>query len=304
LVEVVLDRGRIPRRRASQARHLVSGRNGYEDDFRLGHQLDSLEHVLWIGGAPASGKTTVATRIARRHGLRWYGADTRTWEHRDRAIRAGNAAAIRWEATTPVERAETRPPAELLELSLHSERGPMVVDDLHALPRSPLVVADGTTLPAAAVQDRSRAAWLIPTPEFQRARLEERVVSRGTRDLYRALAETIEGEARAVGVPIVVVDGSEGVAASVDAVERLFADALAAGPLAETLHQRQALLREANQAIVAQVRGYFARPWASGDPDAVVRAFLCECGDTSCELEVEARVEVAAASPLLAPGHG
>jgi cytidylate kinase len=28
--------------------------------------------ALWISGPPASGKTTIATRIARRHGLRLY----------------------------------------------------------------------------------------------------------------------------------------------------------------------------------------------------------------------------------------
>jgi cytidylate kinase len=52
-----------------------------------------VRHTLWIGGAPASGKTTVATRIARRHGLRLYSADTRTREHRDpRARWAGHGA--------------------------------------------------------------------------------------------------------------------------------------------------------------------------------------------------------------------
>jgi cytidylate kinase len=50
--------------------------------------------ALWIGGAPASGKTTVASRIVRRHGLRLYSADTRTSEHRDRALAAGNAAEL------------------------------------------------------------------------------------------------------------------------------------------------------------------------------------------------------------------
>ena len=34
--------------------------------------------VVWVGGAPAAGKSTVARALARRYGLRLYGADTRT----------------------------------------------------------------------------------------------------------------------------------------------------------------------------------------------------------------------------------
>ena len=262
-----------------------------------------MQHVLWIGGPPASGKTTIATRIARRHGLRWYNADTRTWAHRDRAIAEGSAAAIRWEALTPQERHEL-PPAEALELSLHRERGPMVVDDLRALPRSPLVVAEGSTLPAAAVQDRARAVWLIPTPEFQRARLEERGLPGRARAFFLLLTETIEREAKAHAVPTIVVDGERGIAATVAAVERRFAEALAAGPHLETMGERRAVLREANEAIVAQVRGYFARPWADGDPEEVVRTFVCECGDRACDANVDARVDAAAEAPVLAPAHG
>ena len=66
--------------------------------------MASLRHVLWIGGPAGAGKTTIATRLARRHGLRWYNADTQTWAHRDRAIAAGSPAAIRWEAMSPEER--------------------------------------------------------------------------------------------------------------------------------------------------------------------------------------------------------
>ena len=197
----------------------------------------------------------------------------------------------------------TSKPAEMLEQSLHRERGPMVVEDVLALPRSPLVVAEGSTLPATAVQDRSRAVWLIPTPEFQRARLAERGLSRGARELFLLLADTIEREARERDVPIFTVDGERGIDATVADVERHFEDALAEGPLAETVAERRALLREANEAVVAQVRGYYARPWADGDPDEVVRTFLCECGDPLCEVSVDVRVDVGAEGPVLASGH-
>lgn len=180
----------------------------------------------------------------------------------------------------------------------------MVVDDLQALPRSPLVVAEGTTLPAGAVQDRSRAVWLLATPEFQRAQLEERGLSRGPRELYSLHAETIERKAREHGVRVLIVDGSCGIEAMVAAVERLFKDALDEGPLAETVAERRGLLREGNEAIVAQVRGYYARPWAEGEADQVVRTFVCECGERSCEASVEVPVAVAAATPVLAAGHG
>jgi len=100
-----------------------------------------VKDVLWIGGAPGSGKTSVATRLARRHGLRIYSSDTETWAHRNRALVAGNAAAQRWEALSPAERTALAG-AELLETSLHRERGAMALEDVQALPPTPLVVAE------------------------------------------------------------------------------------------------------------------------------------------------------------------
>jgi hypothetical protein len=113
----------------------------------------------------------------------------------------------------------------------------------------------------------------------------------------------IEREARLSGVPILPIEGSHAVADIVRAVEELFAPELAAGPRAETGAERRALLREANLAIVEQVRGYFARPWATGDSEATVRVFVCECGDPSCVADVEMTVAAVAAGPALAPAH-
>jgi hypothetical protein len=101
-----------------------------------------------------------------------------------------------------------------------------------------------------------------------------------------------------------VVDGARSIDATVTAVERLFEEALDEGPLAETGAERRRLLREGNEAIVAQVRGYYARPWAEGEADQVVRTFVCECGERSCAASVEVPVGVAAAAPVIAAGHG
>lgn len=266
-------------------------------------RMQTLRHVLWMGGPPGAGKSSVAQRIARRHGLRHYNADTRTWQHRDRALRAGNAAALRWEAMTPEERWVGSSPDEMLEMSLHGERGQMVIDDLRALPDAPLIVADGSVLPAWAVSrgfaEPTRAIWLIPTPEFQRARLTEQGVAAGPTALYGLLRETIAREATQHDAPVLVIDGRQDVDEVVAAVEQRFAEALAAGSCAETRVERRALLREMNEAVVSQVRDRYDRAWAHGDAETVVREFVCECGDAACEATVLMPVGAAASGPVL-----
>ena len=164
----------------------------------------------------------------------------------------------------------------------------MIVDDLRALPDSPLVVAEGSPLPAWAVSngtaERSRALWLLPQPGF-------------------LLAEVIEREAREHDVPVLAVDGTRGIDETVAFAEAHFAEALAEGPLASSREERRALLREANLALVIQVRDYYARPWAVGDAEANRRSFVCECGATDCAEDLERPVGVAAAAPVLAAGH-
>jgi hypothetical protein len=273
-----------------------------------GRDRASLPHVLWIGGAPGAGKTTVGLRLARRYGLRLYSADTRTWVHRDRALAAGNAAAERWEALSPEERRRRVSPAELLAMSLHADRGAMVVDDLRALPAASLIVAEGSTLPAwvvaAGIADRSHTVWLIPTAALQRARLAGRATAAPQARLYLLLGELIAREASEHALPTLPVDGSAGIAGTTEAVAGLFADTLAAGPLAAGRGERRALLREANEAIAAQVRGYHTRPWARGDADTVVRGFACECGDRGCVAGVPLPVGALGDGPVLARDHG
>jgi hypothetical protein len=127
---------------------------------------------------------------------------------------------------------------------------------------------------------------LLPTPEFQRALLAARGTPPGPTALFLLLRTRIAREASEHGAPTLSLDGSRDLEATVAAVEELFAAALAEGPCAETRAEQRALLWEANEAIVAQVRGYYARPWAEGDAESVVREFLCECGSTACHASV------------------
>lgn len=180
----------------------------------------------------------------------------------------------------------------------------MVIDDVRDLPRAPLVAAEGSVVPASLISsglaDQTRAIWLLPTESFQRAQLAE--LPPGARRLYSLLRDVIEHETREHGAPVLTVDGTRGIEELTNDVDELFATAIAEGPTAATRAERQALLRGANEAIAEQVRGYYRRPWADGDPESVTRSFLCECGESSCTAFVEVSVE-RTAKPVYAPGH-
>jgi hypothetical protein len=168
-----------------------------------------------------------------------------------------------------IEERRRVPPEEIANLHIQWERGPMILEDVRALPRSPLVIAEGSTVPPV---DPGRALWLVrpgAQPNFPPA---------------RHLAEEIVERARAKGVPILTVDGS--LEATIEAVENHFAQALLEGPRAETLEERRALVRKANEALVFQVRTGTARPWATETPESMTRDFLCECDDPECRAVV------------------
>lgn len=251
--------------------------------------MEELANVLWIGGPAGAGKTTVGRLLARRHGLRWYNADTRTWVHRDRALATG--------VTLP-----PRGPG-----SAHYDRGPMIIDDLRSLPPAPLILAEGGPVTPALARPRRQAVWLLPSQQVQRARLERRHPE-GVPEGYLRSWEIVAGQLREADVAIITVD-DQTVDETVNEVGRLFRGLLTAGPTAETTRQRRELIRHGNQALVNQYLSPSAHPKSTGDPRKMIRTFDCECAAPTCVALVDQPVgdaETAVASPppsLLAIGH-
>nr|WP_221377473.1 shikimate kinase [Actinoplanes polyasparticus] len=153
--------------------------------------------VYWIGGGSGAGKSTVARRLAARHGLRLYDTDAVMTEHARRSDPATSPQLAAFLAMSMDER-WLRPPRVMLD-TFHWFRGEafdLILDDLAALPDGPPVIAEGFRLLPGLVPDPARAVWLLPTPQFRRAAFDSRgstwQIAARTSDPERALAGLLE----------------------------------------------------------------------------------------------------------------
>ncbi len=272
-----------------------------------------LERVLWIGGPSGAGKSTAARLLARRHGFRWYSSDTKTWNHRDRAVAAGDRAAVEWEALSPAERSAL--PFEE-EQRLRLDRDAMTREDLAELPDQPAIVADGTPFTPALVGGAIAGPNRIPMPSgcSPMTRRERRDLARGwggagnAADLQRRTdLETAVDDANGI---VITTSNHPTAQDTVAAIELACRGWIRQQPAAATIFERRALIREGNSAIVEQYRAGLARPWSRTQPREVIRTYDCECARPGCIGLVDLALnEVpdpfsARSSAILAPGHG
>ncbi|MGH2471632.1 MAG: hypothetical protein ACRDG6_04420 [Candidatus Limnocylindria bacterium] len=145
------------------------------DDIR-----DQLAHVLWIGGAPNAGKTTLARLLAGKYDLKIYNAD---WHHvREHRGHQGGVP-TRWNEQSMDERWVEPSPGEMADRDVANwtARFRLVVEDIRALPDVRPIVAEGPSLFPWCVRPLLRSAqqaiFLLPTPEYR-----VRVLARRNRD--------------------------------------------------------------------------------------------------------------------------
>jgi cytidylate kinase len=139
-----------------------------------------VRRVYWIGGASGGGKSTIARRLAEKHGLRLWSTDEAMPDHARRSTPADAPFLARFIAMSMDERWLSRSPETMLE-TFHWYRGEafdLIVEDLRRLPPGPDIVVEGLRLLPHLVAPlpgaTGRAVWLLPTPEFRRAAIASR----------------------------------------------------------------------------------------------------------------------------------
>jgi hypothetical protein len=133
------------------------------DDLR-----ERLSHVLWIGGGPQAGKTTLSRLLAGKWDLKIYNLDWHAVREHELPSRP-NVAAFR--ALSMDERWATPSVQHLVDrsIAIWQESFAFVLNDLLALPRSRTIVAEGPgAFPwcvAPVIGSPQQALFLVPTAE-------------------------------------------------------------------------------------------------------------------------------------------
>ena len=161
-----------------------------------------LRHVYWVGGGSGAGKSTIARRLATRHGFRLYSTDDVMADHSRRCSPGDCPFLTEFKNMSMDERWVNRSPQTMLE-TFHWFRGEgfgLIVEDLLELPPNEGVIVEGFRLLPQFVKPllhHSRhGVWLVPSPEFRLAAFESRGSLRSiagkTSNPDRALSNLLE----------------------------------------------------------------------------------------------------------------
>ena len=134
------------------------------------HSGQQLGPVLWIGGTPCSGKTSIADLLAETYQLQVYHCDEAFETHKLQMSATRKLMTISWDELW-------MQPLDMLVadvFAIYREEFQLIIDDLRALPPWPPILAEGmallTNLVAPLLANQECAVWVIPTPDFQRER--------------------------------------------------------------------------------------------------------------------------------------
>jgi len=208
----------------------------------------ALAHVLWVAGSPCSGKSTISHTIARIYVFLDYHVDALAENHFARRVAAGDAEAQAFLNMNMNQRWVERSVETLVQETVESwtRDFQLVIEDLLALPKERIIVAEGNFFPecvAPYLSSNHQAIWLTPTDMFcdqarrqKKAELARRQKRHGMfnegsdpekhlRNLIerdQQLARYVKQQAEELHLPLLEVDGSRSPEEMTEQVERHF----------------------------------------------------------------------------------
>ena len=138
------------------------------------------QHVYWIGGGSAAGKSTIAHRLAAEQGLSVYATDDLMADHARRSSREDCPLLHKFMNMDMDERWVNRSPKTMLETFhwFHGEGFDFIIQDVLRRPLDAGVIVEGFRLLPHLVKPLlsvpGHAVWLLPTPDFRHAVVESR----------------------------------------------------------------------------------------------------------------------------------
>ncbi|GCE45865.1 hypothetical protein EI42_02713 [Thermosporothrix hazakensis] len=208
---------------------------------------EKLTHVLWIGGTPGAGKSSICQFISRIYVFLDYRVDPRQRDHSARRLAQKDEQHRRWLQKNMKQRWLETPTDVLAQDFIQAGQDlSLVLEDLLAMPTEPMIVAEGNFMPEAVLPYLSspqQAIWLVPTKAFneyaRRTRFEEQKKRFHAISTYpapedperhlRALVERdalitchVKAQAQRLQLPCYEIDGSRSLAEMTELVEQHF----------------------------------------------------------------------------------
>jgi hypothetical protein len=245
--------------------------------------------MLWIGGAPGAGKSTLAWQLSRSMDLPLHPVDLWVYDHQARRPAA--------ESLDELLARGPEAAADAFETGSRERLG-LVLDDIAArdLGPVPALVEGPQLMPELATRlPGGYAVWLLPDPERTRLARQERLAEEqaladgptaARRDraegLLRrdaVLAGRIQQAADRAGRPVIAVPAAPDWATIAAAIEAALSPALREVPRLAEGPALSAQRRRENAVAVRQ-----GRLWAAADELARLPSypFACECGTSRC----------------------
>lgn len=197
------------------------------------------QNIIWIGGSPCAGKSSIADAIAAERGWAVYRCDDEVERHAQLADPVRQPVFTRLNRLSCDElwmRPLDRQVAE--EFAFYRDQFSLILDDLARFPSDRTVIAEGAALlpdlvdPAAVA--RHRAIWIVPARSFQLEHYAKRTWPANTlsqctdraaawanwmeRDIR--FARAVASSARALACPLLVVDGLHSLEDNIASVAR------------------------------------------------------------------------------------